>query len=137
TILCEGEQYVTDPPLTKPHGAVFSFTPRKRVMTEAYDMARAARSAGYDLLILTPQKHGKFGTAWTLCSALRHAGDLVFTYYEDTNTVIDEIKGSPEGSKITVIHVEASGFENFKSEHADRVISQQQYREEVVQPLDD
>ena len=137
TILCAGGQYAEDPPLVRPHGAIFSFTPRKRVMEEAHDMARAARSAGYELLVVTPQKHGKFGKAWVLCAALRHTGDAAYTYYEDTNTVIDEIKALPEGARLAAIHVEAPGFEEFKSQLADRVISQKRYLEEVLQPQEE
>ncbi|HKB58528.1 MAG TPA: hypothetical protein VKC56_00640 [Gallionellaceae bacterium] len=137
TILCEGGQYAEDPLLVRPHGAVFSFTPRKRVMEEAHDMARAARSAGYELLVVTPQKHGKFGKAWVLRAVLRHAGEAAYTYYEDTNTVIDEIKSLPEGARLTAIHVEAPGFEEFKSQLSDRVISQKRYLEEVLQPREE
>lgn len=133
TFLCEGERYLTEPPRTKPNAAVFSFTPKKLVISEGHEMARVARNSGYELLILTMQKHDKFGKVWVLCSALRHAGDRVFTYYEDTNTVIDEIKTSPEANKVIAVHVESPGFEEFKSRYADRVISQREYRQEVLE----
>ena len=79
---------------------MFSFTPRKRVLTEAAEMARAA------------------------------GGRL--TYYEDTNSIIDDLKSSPEGSKILAVHVLTPEFAHLTSHHADRVVGQLQYQQEVL-----
>jgi hypothetical protein len=100
TFLCRGEEDQASPPRTASGAAVFSFTPKKRVLAEASDMARSASAAGYSLMILTLQKDGKFGKVWVLCSALRHFTGGSLTYYEDTNTIIDDLKSSPEGPKI-------------------------------------
>lgn len=132
SFLCDEEAYVEVPPRTKPGAAVFSFTPKKRLIEEAGEMARVARSSGYALLILTLQKDGKFGKVWVLCGMLRHLEQGPLTYYEDTNTVVDELKASPEAGKVVAVHVQAPGFEDHVSEHADRTVSQQQYRQEVL-----
>ncbi len=137
TFLCEGERYRMRPPRTKPNAAVFSFTPKKRLIAEGHEMARVARDSGYELLILTLQKHDKFGKVWVLRALLHYSGEQIFTYYEDTNTVIDEIKTSPEGSRIIAIHVEAAGFEDRKSRYADRVISRREYQKEVLSEQDE
>lgn len=134
TFLCRGERYVASPPRTASGAAVFSFTPKKRVLAEASDMARAARAAGYSLMILTMQKDGKFGKVWVLCAALRHFTGGRLTYYEDTNTVIDDLKSSPEGSKILAVHVLTPEFTHMTSHRADRVVSQLQYQREVLLP---
>lgn len=102
-------------------------------MAEGSEMARVSSASGYELLVLTVQKHEKFGKVWVLCGALRHltSGDL--TYYEDTDTVVDELKLSPEASRVTVVHVQAPGYQHCISRFADRVISQSQYQEEVLE----
>jgi hypothetical protein len=105
TFLCRGQECVASPPRTAAGAAVFSFTPKKRVLAEASDMARAARAAGYSLMILTMQKDSKFGKVWVLCAALRYFTGGRLTCYEDTNTIIDDLKSSPEGSKILAVHV--------------------------------
>lgn len=74
---------------------------------------------------------------WVLRAALRYAGEQPFTYYEDTNTVIDELKTLPEGRRIIAIHVEAPGFEEHKSQDADKVISQREYQKEVLKEQDE
>jgi hypothetical protein len=101
TFLRRGEEYLASPPRTVSGAAVFSFTPKKRVLAEASEMARSARAAGYSLMILTMQKEGRFGKVWVLCAALRHFTRGPLTYYEDTGTIIDDLKASPEGSKST------------------------------------
>jgi hypothetical protein len=134
TFLCEGEKYLAQPPRTKPGGAVFSFTPKNRLIAEGHDMARVCAAAGYAALILTVQKHGKFGKVWVLCGLLRqHAGD-VLVYYEDTSDVVDELKSSPEASRVCAVHVQVPGFEAHVAHRADRVIDQHQYRREVLEP---
>jgi len=132
TFLCRGEEYLDAPPRTAPGAAVLSFTPRNRIAAEAAAMARAARAAGYSLMILTLQKHGKFGKVWVLRAALRHCRGRPLTYYEDTNTVIDDLKASPEGARIRAIHLVAPEFAHLVSRLADGVISQAQYRQEVL-----
>src|SRR5215831_12399055 len=72
TFLCRDEEYLASPRRTASGAAIFSFTPKKRVLAEASDMARSAGAAGYSLMILTLQKDGKFGKVWVLCAALRH-----------------------------------------------------------------
>jgi hypothetical protein len=133
TLLCEGEQYLVDPPRVKSGGAVFSFTPKKRVLAEASEMARVSALAGYALLVLTLQKHDKYGKVWVLIAALRHLQNGVLAYFEDTNSVIDELKSAAEGAKISAVHVLAPGFEEHRSQFADRVISQAEYRQEVLE----
>jgi hypothetical protein len=100
TFLCHNDVYVDSPPRTKPGAAVFSFTPKKRVLTEGSQMARVCAGAGYSLLVLTVQKHDKFGKVWVLRAALRHLATESLTYYEDTNLIIDELKASPEGERV-------------------------------------
>jgi hypothetical protein len=132
TFLCRGEEYLASPPRTASGAAVFSFTPKKRVLAEASEMARSAHGAGYSLMILTMQKDSKFGKVWVLCAALRHFTGGPLTYYEDTNTIIDDLKSSPEGPKILAVHVQTPEFAHMTSHHADRVVSQLQYQHEVL-----
>jgi len=132
TFLCRGEEYLASPPRTASGAAVFSFTPKKRVLAEASDMARSAGAAGYSLMILTLQKDGKFGKLWVLCSALRHFTGGSLTYYEDTNTIVDDLKSSPEGPRILAVHVLAPQFAHMTSRRADRVVSQLEYQNEVL-----
>jgi hypothetical protein len=132
TFLCQGEDYLASPRRTASGAAVFSFTPKKRLLAEASDMARSASAAGYSLTILTLQKGGKFGKVWVLCTALRHFTGGSLTYYEDTNTIIDDLKSTPEGSKILAVHVLAPEFAHMTSHHADRVVSQLEYQNEVL-----
>ena len=133
TLLCKNDVYVDSPPRTKPGGAVFSFTPKKRVSAEGSQMARVCAAAGYSLLILTVQKHDKFGKVWVLRAVLRHLAIESLTYYEDTNSVIDELKASPEGARVVAVHVQVPGYETHTSQLADRVISQSAYQESVLQ----
>jgi hypothetical protein len=132
TLLCDGEIYLASPPATKPGAAVFSFTPKKRLVAEAAEMARVSRLAGYSLLILTLQKHDKYGKVWALIALLRHLSGDPILYYEDTNSVVDELKSLPEGTRVVAVHVQAPGFEAAVSKLADRVVSQSQYRQEVL-----
>ena len=132
TFLCRGEEYLASPPRTASGAAVFSFTPKKRVLAEASDMARSAGAAGYSLMILTLQKDGKFGKLWVLCSALRHFTGGSLTYYEDTNTIVDDLKSSPVGPRILAVHVLAPQFAHMTSRRADRVVSQLEYQNEVL-----
>lgn len=133
SFLCQGDRYVGQPPLTKLGGALFSFTPKKRLLSEGSEMARVAALAGYSLLIITVQKHDKYGKVWVLRALLRHLPIEVLTYFEDTNTVVDELKSSPEASKVVAVHVQAPGFESYSSQLADRVVSQLEYQREVLQ----
>lgn len=132
TFLCNGEEYKESPPQINGHAAVFSFTPKNKLVAEGRLMAQVARLAGYKLLILAVQKHDKFGKVWVLCGMLRHLNGRELTYYEDTNTVVDEIKESPDSRTLTAVHVQAPGFEEHISRFADRVISQDQYQKEVL-----
>ncbi len=133
TFLCNNDVYVDSPPRIRPGAAVFSFTPKKRVLAEAIQMARVCSRAGYSLLILTVQKHDKFGKVWVLRAALRHLATDGLTYYEDTNLIIDELKASPEGKRVVAFHVQVPGYEAHTSQLADRVISQSAYRESSLQ----
>ena len=133
TFLCDGEEYLHAPPRITGSAAVFSFTPKKRLAAEGLEMARVAAAAGYRLLILTLQKHDKFGKVWTLCGILRHLTGDALTYYEDTDSVVDELKGSAESGRVSVVHVQAPGYEERISRLADRVITQDQYQREVLQ----
>ena len=133
TFLCAGEEYVEAPPRTKGDAAVFSFTPKNRITAEGGEMARVSHAAGYKLLVMTVQKHDKFGKVWALCAALRHLTGRTLTYYEDTDSVVDEIKTSKEGDRITAIHVQAPGYEDCRSQFADRVVTQSQYQKEVLE----
>jgi hypothetical protein len=132
SLLCEGEAYLDEPPRVKPGGAIFSFTPKRRMLAEGHAMARVAAAAGYRLMILTLQKYDKYGKSWVLGGVLRHAQGGPYTFYEDTADVVDEIKAAAEGSRVVAVHVQSAGFEAFRSERADRVISPSQYRQEVV-----
>jgi hypothetical protein len=136
SFLCVGEAYVHRPPTVRPGAAVFSFTPKKRLLSEGNEMARVSAAAGYSLLVLTVQKHDKFGKVWVLCAALRHLSGRPLTYYEDTSTVIDELKASPEAQRIVAVHVEAPGFEQLSSRFADRKVSQLEYQSEVLAGAD-
>jgi hypothetical protein len=133
TFLCDGESYREAPPRARPGGSVFSFTPKNRLALEGREMARVAHAAGYDLLILTVQKHDKFGKVWVLRGILRHLQADGLIYYEDTNTVVDELKSSPEGHRVHAVHVLAPGFELSVSTLANRVVTQREYRQEVLQ----
>jgi hypothetical protein len=133
TFLCDGETYLESPPRARHGGSVLSFTPKNRLALEGQEMARVARAAGYDLLILTVQKHDKFGKVWVLNGILRHLTTDGLVYYEDTNTVIDELKCSPDGHRVHAVHVLAPGYAENTSKLADRVVSQRQYRQEVLQ----
>ena len=133
TFLCNNDVYVDSPPRIKPGAAVFSFTPKKRVLAEATQMARVCARAGYSLLILTVQKHDKFGKVWVLRAVLGHLVIESLTYYEDTNLIIDELKASPEGKRVVAVHVQVPGYEAHRSRLADRVISQSEYQESVLQ----
>jgi len=134
TFLCEKEEYLINPPKIRGAAGVFSFTPKKRISLEGMEMARVASMSGYKLLILTVQKHGKFGKVWVLSALLKalKPGGRRLTYYEDTNSVIDELKESEWGEVVNAVHVQAPGFEEYVSERADRVISQDSYRDEVL-----
>ena len=132
TILRRGDKYLEQPPLTKPGGAVFSFTPKKRLLAEGSEMARVAALAGYSLLMLTVQKHHRYGKVWVLLAALRHLSNGALTYFEDTNTVVDALKRSPEAARVFAVHVRVPGFEDHASQLADRVVSQSEYRREVL-----
>ena len=134
TFLCNNDVYVDSPPRIKPGAAVFSFAPKKRVLAEASQMARACARAGYSLLILTVQKHDKFGKVWVLRAALRHLATDGLTYYEDTNSIIDELKESSEGKRVVAVHVRVPGYEAHTSQLAERVISQSAYQERALQP---
>lgn len=132
TFLCDGETYLATPRHTQGGAALFSFTPRKKLLNEGPGMARVTKASGYSLLVLTLQKHGKFGKVWVLAGALRHLGDAKLTYYEDTAEVIDELKATPEGARIAAVHVLAPQFAELSSRLADRVVTQEQYRDEVL-----
>ena len=134
TFLCEGETYVDAPPRTTSGAAVFSFTPKNRLTAEGLDMARVSAAAGYELLVLTTQKHDKFGKVWVLCGTLRHRQTELLTYYEDTDSVVDELKQSPESDRVSVVHVKAPGYEECVARLADRVVTQAEYRREVLEP---
>lgn len=135
TFLCAGESYRSDPPRIVGTAAVFSFTPKNRLRAEGLAMAQVAKAAGYTLLILTLQKHDKFGKVWVLCGMLRHSGHEDLVFYEDTNTVVDELKNSAEGCRVQVVHVQAPGYENDVATRADRVVTQTQYQHEVLEGL--
>ena len=132
TFLCKDGEYLACPPRTVSGAAVFSFTPKKHVLAEGSAMARSARAAGYALMVLTMQKDGKCGKLWVLCAALRHFNGASLTYYEDTSSIVDDLKLSPEGAKILAVHVLTPEFSHMTSQHADRVVSQVQYRHEVL-----
>lgn len=100
--------------------------------TEGVEMARVAHLSGYRYLIITTQKHGKFGKVWVLSAILEKMHNGILTYYEDTNTVIDELKKSAVGHKIVAVHVQSPGFATFVSAHADRVITQEDYQKEIL-----
>ena len=132
TLLCHGEAYLAEPPRVKAGGAIYSFTPKKRLAAEGLEMARVSAAAGYALMILTVQKHDKFGKVWVLCAALRHLEGTPLTYFEDTNTVLDELKSLPEGARVAAVHVKTPGFEDHKSLLADRAVTQLEYQREAL-----
>lgn len=132
TFLCDGEAYRAEPPRILGTAAMFSFTPKNRLRAEGLEMARVAKAAGYALLILTLQKHDKFGKVWVLCGMLRHLTRNELVFYEDTNTVVDELKESAEGGRVQVVHVQAPGYEDLVATRADRVVTQAQYQQEVL-----
>jgi hypothetical protein len=133
TFLCNNDIYIDTPPRVKAGGGVFSFTPKKRVLAEASQMAGVCARAGYSLLILTVQKHDKFGKVWVLLGVLRHLAIDSLIYYEDTNSIIDELKAAPEGKRVVAVHVQVPGYETCTSKLADRVISQSAYQESGLQ----
>jgi hypothetical protein len=133
TFLCDGEEYRKAPPRTTGNSAVFSFTPKKRLAAEGFEMARVSSAAGYRLLVLTVQKDDKFGKVWVLRGILRHLAGETLTYYEDTDSIVDELKRSEEGGKISVVHVRAPGYEDRVAQLADRSVSQSQYLLEVLE----
>jgi hypothetical protein len=132
TFLCDGDAYRADPPRTREAGAIYSFTPKNKAQAEAPAMAESARRAGYALLILTVRKDGKYGKVWTLSGMLRHFDSQRVTYYEDTGALIDELKALPEGAAVHAVHVLAPGFEEHRSILADRTVTQEAYRAEVL-----
>ena len=97
-------------------------------------MAQSAKAAGFELMILTLQKHDKFGKVWVLLGTLRDPAIEGLTYYEDTHTVVDELKAAPEGSRICAVHVKTPEFAHENSQFADRVVSQSEYQQEVLEP---
>jgi hypothetical protein len=133
TFLCEGATYREAPPRVRRGGSVFSFTPKNRLVLEGQEMARVAHAAGYDLLVLTLQKHDRFGKVWVLDGILRYLEADGLAYYEDTNTVVDELKSSPAGHRVHAIHVLSPGYEEHVSRLADRVVTQRQYQHEVLE----
>ncbi len=132
TFLCDGDAYLVAPPQIAGTAAVFSFTPKKRIAAEGLEMARVATQAGYRLLILTVQKHKKFGKVWVIQGILGHMSGAPLEYYEDTNTVIDELKTGPGAEKIRAVHVQAPGYEHCVSRFADRVVTQEEYQAGVL-----
>jgi hypothetical protein len=54
------------------------------------------------------------------------------TYYEDTGSVVDELKVSPESARVHAVHVQAPGYDDRIARLADRVVSQSQYQHEVL-----
>jgi hypothetical protein len=132
TFLCDGEVYRQTPPRIRGSAAVFSFTPKQRLAAEGLEMAEVSHAAGYRLLVLTLQKQDRFGKAWVLCGILRHLAGDPLTYYEDTGSVVDELKVSPESARVHAVHVQAPGYDDRIARLADRVVSQSQYQHEVL-----
>lgn len=115
TFLREGDEYRQAPPPIIGKTAVFSFTPKKRIAAEGFDLVRVSSAAGYRFLVLTVQKHGKFGKVWLLRGILRHLKAETLTYYEDTDSVVDELKGSVEsGNRTFPEHRQFSVLEEVK-----------------------
>ncbi len=83
-------------------------------------------------MVLTVQKHDKFGKVWVLCGVLRHLAGTPLTFFEDTNTVLDELKSCPEGSKVVAVHVKTPGFEDHPSLLADRTATEAEYQREAL-----
>jgi hypothetical protein len=133
SFLTSDDGYAASPPHTTACAAVFSFTPKNKLASEGLEMARAAHASGYRLLIITSQKQGKFGKVWVLQAALSEWAGEPLTYYEDTATVIDELKASSVGDRVIAVHVLSPSFEDLRSTGADRVVSQDEYRREVLQ----
>jgi hypothetical protein len=125
--LCDGRTYRTAPPRMRQGGAIFSFTPKKQLLSEGEEMARAAASAGYGWMLIMLTKHGKFGKVWILESILRADPDLRLEYFEDSNGVIDEIKSLDVGERLKAIHVQVPGYEYCVAKHADRRVTQSEY----------
>ncbi len=133
SFLCDAEEYKDNPPKIKGNAAVFSFTPKNRIKIEGQDMARVAKTSGYKILVMTVQKDDKFGKVWVLRGILHNWLGQRLTYYEDTNSIIDELKSSPEEGKVIAIHVQVPGYEENVAVLADRVISQAEYQQEVLE----
>ena len=133
TFLCDGDQYCESPPHITGKAGVFSFTPKNRLAAEGHEMARVSSAAGYQVLLITVQKHDKFGKVWVLCGILRHRTGEVLTYYEDTNLIVDELKKSEESNKVLAVHVKVPGYDDCMARLADRVITQRQYLQEVLE----
>jgi hypothetical protein len=132
TFLCDGERYREDPRHIKGSAVIVSFTPKNRIISEGQAMAQAAKLAGYKMLIMTVQKEGKFGKVWVLRGVLRQWSGSTLLYYEDTNSIIDELKASPEGEKILAVHVQVAEYEGNFAQLADREVSQAEYQLEVL-----
>ncbi len=133
TFLCEGERYKDAPPRIIGNAAIFSFTPKNRIVSEAQEMARSAVLAGYKILVMTVQKDGKYGKVWALSAVLRNWQGPALQYYEDTGSIIDELMASPEADKLIAIQVQAPGYEGSPAHLADRVVSQAEYLREVLE----
>ncbi len=133
SFLCDGDRYRDNPPRIKGIAAVFSFTPKNRIAVEAQEMARVAKLAGYKLLVMPVQKDDKYGKVWVLRGALRYLAIPSLTYYEDTGSIIDELKSYPEGQKIVAVHIQVQGYEDSVAQLADRIISQVEYLQEVLE----
>jgi hypothetical protein len=132
TFLCDGDMYKESPPQTKGNAAVFSFTPKNRITIEGIEMARVSNIAKYLILVLTTQKQDKFGKVWVLTGMLRYLTGENLLYYEDTDSVIDELKSYPDSARVTAVHVQVPGYEDNIAQFADRVISQDEYMQEVL-----
>jgi len=132
SILSAGDAYLDAPPRVRDHAAVYSFTPKNKIAAEGLAMALCARKAGYRLLVLTVQKEGKYGKVWGLRALLSQPAGPRLVYYEDTASVVDELKAAPEGDHIEAVHVLAPGWEDQSSARADRVLTQAQYQAEVL-----
>jgi hypothetical protein len=130
--LCDGDLYKENPPPIQGSATVFSFTPKNRIAAEGQEMARVAKLAGYKFLVMTVQKGDKFGKVWVLTGLLRHRTRGALVYYDDTGSIIDELKSLPEANMIIAVHVQAPGYETEPARLADRMISQADYRHEVL-----
>ena len=130
TFLCEGENYKLNPPKTKDNAMIFSFTPKNKCILEGVEMAKVASDSGFNYMILTVQKNDKFGKVWVLSETLKNITDYEITYYEDTSTIVDELRGKIQSHKLC--HIIAPGFEDYKSKRADQVLTQMEYQKEVL-----